>query len=118
MSLRDGDSPVSLTPCTPTIDHLAVLTPWPVGNQVTPFKLDTSDGERLYAWHLLPLPLYLQNEASLAARVPGFADDVTTTESFRLLKHDPEARLVLYCKRCRSAARKSSHLANPRQFTG
>ncbi|VUC35805.1 unnamed protein product [Clonostachys rosea] len=65
-------------------------------NQVTPFKLNTSDGERLYAWHLLPLPLYLQNEASLAAQTPGLADDVTTTESFRLLKHDPEARLVLH----------------------
>ncbi|KAL6413357.1 hypothetical protein AUP68_02866 [Ilyonectria robusta] len=65
-------------------------------NQVTPFSLDTSDGETIYAWHILPLPLYLQNEASLATQAPGFSKDFTQTESFRLLKEDPESRLVLY----------------------
>ncbi|KAF7559683.1 hypothetical protein G7046_g4475 [Stylonectria norvegica] len=67
-----------------------------VGNQVTPFSLKTSDGETLYAWHVMPLPLYLQNEAAVEAQAPGFCQDFTKTESFRLLKDDPESRLVLY----------------------
>lgn len=46
----------------------------------------------------MPLPLYLQNEAAVAAQTPGFSEDFTLTESFRLLKNDPEARLVIYCK--------------------
>ncbi|KAH7155742.1 Alpha/Beta hydrolase protein [Dactylonectria estremocensis] len=65
-------------------------------NQVTPFSMETSDGETIYAWHILPLPLYLQNEASIAAQAPGFSKDFSQTESFRLLKEDPESRLVLY----------------------
>lgn len=43
----------------------------------------------------MPLPLYLQNEATVATQTPGLAKDFTATESFRLLKEDPEARLVL-----------------------
>ncbi|KAL2211196.1 alpha/beta-hydrolase [Sarocladium strictum] len=65
-------------------------------NQVTPFHLETPDGESLFAWHVLPLPLYLQHEARLAGQEPGLAEDVTTTDSFKLLRDDPEARLVLY----------------------
>ncbi|KEY68369.1 hypothetical protein S7711_01147 [Stachybotrys chartarum IBT 7711] len=65
-------------------------------NQVTPFSLQTPDDETLYAWHIMPLPLYLQNEAAVAAQTPGFSEDFTLTESFRLLKNDPEARLVIY----------------------
>ncbi|WAO84467.1 Hydrolase-4 domain-containing protein [Fusarium falciforme] len=67
-------------------------------NQVTPFSLKTPDGESIYAWHILPLPLYLQNEASIESQNPGFSEDFTKTESFRLLKEDPESRLVLYCE--------------------
>ncbi|KAH7273352.1 hypothetical protein MRS44_001753 [Fusarium solani] len=65
-------------------------------NQVTPFSLKTPDGESIYAWHILPLPLYLQNEGSIESQNPGFSEDFTKTESFRLLKEDPESRLVLY----------------------
>jgi abhydrolase domain-containing protein 12 len=65
---------------------------------VTPFSLKTPDGESIYAWHILPLPLYLKNEATIEAQEPGFSHDFTKTESFRLLKEDPESRLVLYCK--------------------
>ncbi|KAF4967586.1 hypothetical protein FSARC_4883 [Fusarium sarcochroum] len=65
-------------------------------NQVTPFKLKTPDGESIYAWHILPLPLYLQNEASIESQEPGLVEDFTKTESFRLLREDPESRLVLY----------------------
>lgn len=53
----------------------------------------------------MPLPLYLQNEASISSQEPGFAESFTSTESFRLLKEDPEARLVLYC------------MVTPRNFT-
>ncbi|KAM0445616.1 hypothetical protein ACHAQK_001828 [Fusarium lateritium] len=66
------------------------------GNQVTPFSLKTPDGESIYAWHILPLPLYLKNEALIESQEPGFSHDFTKTESFRLLKEDPESRLVLY----------------------
>ncbi|KAL3590421.1 hypothetical protein FPOAC2_12612 [Fusarium poae] len=65
-------------------------------NQVTPFSLKTPDGETIYAWHILPLPLYLKNEAIIESQEPGFSADFTKTESFRLLKEDPESRLVLY----------------------
>lgn len=67
-------------------------------NQVTPFGLKTSDDETIYAWHIMPLPLYLQNEAVVSKQVLGYSEDFTATESFRLLKEDPEARLVLTCK--------------------
>jgi len=64
--------------------------------QVTPFKLTTTDEEIIYAWHILPLPLYLKNESTVSVQKHGLAEDFTSTESFRLLKDDPEARLVLY----------------------
>ncbi|KAK7913952.1 hypothetical protein PG985_011655 [Apiospora marii] len=62
-------------------------------NQVTPFSIHTSDGETLYAWHILPLQAYLGNEDKLQAQPAGFAEDVTATESFRMLREDPDARL-------------------------
>ena len=94
MSLRDGVLPVSLhaSQCYLETDSRNAA------NQVTPFNLKTPDGETIYAWHILPLPLYLQNEATLAKQIPGLAQDFSATESFRLLKEDPEARLVLNCK--------------------
>ncbi|KAI1413074.1 alpha/beta-hydrolase [Hypoxylon sp. FL1857] len=64
-------------------------------NQVTPFTLTTVDGETIYAWHILPLLTYLKHEEKLHAQKPGFSSDITKTESFRLLKDDPEARLVI-----------------------
>ncbi|KAF4124917.1 LOW QUALITY PROTEIN: abhydrolase domain-containing protein 12 [Geosmithia morbida] len=66
-------------------------------NQVTPFQLGTADGETIYAWHILPLPTYLQNEDALSVGSPAFAQDVTQTESFKLLKEDPEAKVILNC---------------------
>ncbi|KAL3958432.1 hypothetical protein ACCO45_006594 [Purpureocillium lilacinum] len=65
-------------------------------NQVTPFRLDTPDGVSLYAWHVLPLPLYLKNEAALASQPAQPPSRFEDTESFKILKRDPEARLVLY----------------------
>lgn len=66
-------------------------------NQVTPFGIATSDEETIYAWHVLPLPLYLQHEKRLLEQAEGYCDDITASESFRLLKADPEAKVILYC---------------------
>ena len=59
--------------------------------------MKTSDGESIYAWHILPLPLYAQHEAQLAAQSSGFCQDITKTDNFRLLREDPDARLIIYC---------------------
>ncbi|KAI9841595.1 MAG: hypothetical protein M1837_000502 [Sclerophora amabilis] len=64
-------------------------------NQITPFKIPTPDGESLYAWHILPLGLYAQHEASLLQRPEGEVEDMTKTEAFELLSKDPESRLVI-----------------------
>ncbi|GKT92186.1 abhydrolase domain-containing protein [Colletotrichum tofieldiae] len=66
--------------------------------QVTPFSLDTPDGVNLYAWHIMPLPEYLKQEERFSVQKSGFCHDFTQTESFRALKGDPEARVVLYCQ--------------------
>ncbi|KAK3496145.1 Alpha/Beta hydrolase protein [Neurospora crassa] len=70
-------------------------------NQVTPFPLHTLDSQTLYAWHILPLGLYVRHESALAAQDRssnggGYVPDITTTVNFKLLRDDPEARLVLY----------------------
>ncbi|KAK0725216.1 Alpha/Beta hydrolase protein [Lasiosphaeris hirsuta] len=65
-------------------------------NQVTPFSLSTEDGQSLYAWHVLPLPLYAQHEERVVAQASGFCNDITQTENFKILKADPVARLVIY----------------------
>ncbi|KAI1419617.1 Alpha/Beta hydrolase protein [Xylaria sp. FL1777] len=63
-------------------------------NQVTPFTL-TSDNESLYAWHILPLRLVLEHEDRLRVAPAGYSDDITASESFKILKDDPDARLVI-----------------------
>lgn len=68
-------------------------------NQVTPFLLDTSDGETLHAWHILPLGLYKKHEKELIDEPAGLALDITSRlsfKSFKLLREDPESLLVLY----------------------
>ncbi|KAJ9138187.1 Alpha/beta-hydrolase [Pleurostoma richardsiae] len=65
-------------------------------NQVTPFRLETPDGESLHAWHILPLEVYRRNEQHLIKEPAGLAVDITSRESFRLLRDDPDALLVLY----------------------
>lgn len=66
-------------------------------NQVVPFSLKTCDDETLYAWHILPLPLYSEHEASLIEG-GGFCSDITKTENFRLLREDAESKLIIYCR--------------------
>ena len=65
-------------------------------NQVTPFLLDTSDGETLHAWHILPLGLYKKHEEELIDEPAGLAVDITSRLSFKMLREDPESLLVLY----------------------
>jgi abhydrolase domain-containing protein 12 len=65
-------------------------------NQVTPFHLKTSDGERLHAWHVLPLETYRLHQKELRDEDTGLCADITKRISFKLLKEDPNARLVLY----------------------
>ena len=65
-------------------------------NQVTPFSLKSSDGERLYAWHILPVELYRKHELDLVAEPIGFVSDITSRLAFKLLRDDPEARLILH----------------------
>jgi abhydrolase domain-containing protein 12 len=67
-------------------------------NQISPFSINTPDGEKLYAWHILPLAVYAKNEQLLLGQVPGHIEDYTATESFKLLVNDPESRLVINCE--------------------
>ncbi|KAM7194393.1 Alpha/Beta hydrolase protein [Rhypophila sp. PSN 637] len=64
-------------------------------NQVTPFHLKTVDGETIYAWHVLPLPLYGQHQQELITQPAGLSGDITKTLNFKLLKEDPNSRLVI-----------------------
>ncbi|KAJ5717104.1 hypothetical protein N7488_002750 [Penicillium malachiteum] len=61
-------------------------------NQVTPFSIETADGERLYVWHILSFELYRQNEASLIEEPSGFVFGLKFRVAFQLLRDDPETR--------------------------
>ncbi|KAJ8125586.1 hypothetical protein O1611_g8051 [Lasiodiplodia mahajangana] len=63
-------------------------------NQVTPFTLP-SGKESLYAWHILPLKYVLKHEDRLQDQPSGYSDNIATTESFKVLKDDPDARLII-----------------------
>ncbi|CAG8940274.1 unnamed protein product [Penicillium salamii] len=65
-------------------------------NQVTSFSIRTPDGERLHAWHVLPVELYRKHEASLLDEAVGLTSDVKSRYGFQLLRDDPDARLVLH----------------------
>ena len=65
-------------------------------SQTTPFSIPSSAGESLYAWHILPIELYRRHESALIAESSGFAEDVTSRFAFKLLRDDPEARLIIH----------------------
>lgn len=115
MSLRDGGSRVSrlrsvrsskiffLTRHHSVKPVLYLYSPFSsrsTENQVAPFYLHTPDGNWIYAWHVLPLPLYHKHEAQIikGASSEVAPRDITATKSFDLLKSDPNAKLILYCK--------------------
>lgn len=66
--------------------------------QVTPFYIPTPDGVKLHSWHVLPLATYESNQEDLLAQGPkaGLVEMFDETLNFRLLKENPNARLVLY----------------------
>jgi hypothetical protein len=68
-----------------------------VEGQVQPFWLDSTDGERLFCWHVLPLDVYLANEVELAqAATSGeVVDGLEGTVGAKLLKRDAESRVVV-----------------------
>ncbi|KAL8753701.1 MAG: hypothetical protein Q9199_004869 [Rusavskia elegans] len=65
-------------------------------NQVAPFSIRPSDGRALCAWHILPIELYRQHESTLLVEPSGFINDITSRTAFRLLRDDPEVRLVIH----------------------
>ncbi|RDW64571.1 alpha/beta hydrolase [Aspergillus mulundensis] len=65
-------------------------------NQVTPFVIKAADDQHLYAWHVLPIELYRKHELALAAEQTGFVPDITSRLAFKLLRDDPETRLVIH----------------------
>ncbi|KAF2822932.1 alpha/beta-hydrolase [Ophiobolus disseminans] len=65
-------------------------------NQVTPFHLKTPDGQTLHAWHVLPLETYRKNQKELREEPTGLCEDIEDRLSFKLLKEDPTAQLVIY----------------------
>ncbi|KAF3941152.1 hypothetical protein ABW19_dt0202400 [Dactylella cylindrospora] len=65
-------------------------------NEVTPFNIATPDNETLFSWHILPHGVYAKNRDELLQRDVGLVDDITETLGFKLLKEDPEARLLIF----------------------
>ncbi|KAF8253806.1 alpha/beta-hydrolase [Wilcoxina mikolae CBS 423.85] len=65
-------------------------------NQVTPFYLNTSDGESIFAWHVLPLGAYMEHREELAEQETGLVPEPTKTKNLQLLMKDPEARLIIH----------------------
>ncbi|RMZ69610.1 abhydrolase domain-containing 12 [Pyrenophora seminiperda CCB06] len=65
-------------------------------NQVTPFQLQTPDGETLHVWHVLPLEPYRRHQAQLREEPTGLCSDIQQRTSFRLLKEDPTVQVVIY----------------------
>ncbi|KAI0144287.1 Alpha/Beta hydrolase protein [Xylariaceae sp. FL1272] len=60
--------------------------------QVVPFSIVTEDDVKLHAWHILPVGLYSKHIGELQERRTG----IEQTPNFRLVRDDPEARLVIY----------------------
>jgi abhydrolase domain-containing protein 12 len=66
-------------------------------NHVVPFYIKTEDGVKLHSWQVLPLGVYDREQKNILNQdLSGPVADVTTTVNFRLLRDDPEARLVIY----------------------
>jgi abhydrolase domain-containing protein 12 len=66
--------------------------------QVTPSYITTRDGVKLHTWHVLPLGLYQKTAKALVAQDPfqPTSSDFQGTLNFKLLRDDPEARLVIH----------------------
>jgi hypothetical protein len=71
---------------------------WYSENQITPFNFSTPDGEIIYAWHVMPLGLYAKHESEILQQPSGCAKDITKTKAFRLLRDEPDTRLIINCE--------------------
>ena len=65
-------------------------------NQVTPFRINTQDGQRLYAWLVTPLRVYARNESALTKDASTLSEDIQDRQAFKLLTSDPHSRLIIY----------------------
>ena len=65
-------------------------------SQTTPFSIQSSTGGTLFAWHILPIELYREHEFALVAEPSVFASDITSRLAFKLLRDDPDARLITH----------------------
>lgn len=65
-------------------------------DQTISFSIKSSDGECLYAWHILPIELYRQHESSLVEQSFDFASNITSRYVFNLLREDSDARLIIH----------------------
>ena len=65
-------------------------------SQTTPFSIATPNGGTLYAWHILPIELYRKHESALVEEPFGFASDIESRLAFKLLRNDPDARLIIH----------------------
>ena len=65
--------------------------------QVQPFRLNTTDGENLFCWHVLPLDVYLQHEHDLVfnAAAGEVSDGLVGTLGEKLWRADDEAKVVV-----------------------
>lgn len=67
-----------------------------IANQVRTFNISTPDGESLYAWHVLPLGVYMKNEAALLAEPHAPGVSFMATKGFELLS-GPDSLLIVSC---------------------
>lgn len=65
--------------------------------QVQPFWLDTTDNEKLFCWHVLPLDVYLENEQELVSAIGTgeIAKELKGTVGEKLLRRDVDSRVVV-----------------------
>ncbi|KAL6708088.1 hypothetical protein ACN47E_003522 [Coniothyrium glycines] len=64
-------------------------------NQITPFRISTEDGEQLFAWLIAPLGVYAKHANELIHEVLH-GNDIEDRLAFKLLRSNPESRLLLY----------------------
>ncbi|KAH7128567.1 Alpha/Beta hydrolase protein [Dendryphion nanum] len=104
--------PLTLLSCVPWVQkqmlYMHWVTFWPgkwleeperagfLKNQVAPFRIPTKDGERLFAWLIAPLGLYAKRANEFIAEGSSLYTDVEQKLVFKLLRDDPEARLLIY----------------------
>ncbi|KAF2003830.1 alpha/beta-hydrolase [Amniculicola lignicola CBS 123094] len=63
--------------------------------QVTPFSLNTTDGETLYCWHVLPYDVYLEHEDEIVQKAVTHTEDFKASVAHKLLRKDSESRVVI-----------------------